>query len=245
MNLPVPRDYSCKDEELPLLSGFTLSSMTRDLPDFSSYSPLFTTEYVKKFEVTIAAVNEVIQPKSELMKQKEITIRISKTLTNLIDASTRLSGYLKLANGSLGLTPEKFAISQLKRQIARRDIEGVIQNLKLITDNISMNKEILMVQGLNEELIAVFVNAAKSLDDDKRLQVKMISDRKGIILNNVSLFNGLYGDLCNIMTVGKILYRTTNSAKLQDYTFNDLKKRVRRTTSVVPAAKPTVGAGLI
>jgi len=238
MNIPIQRNYSCKDEELPLLGGFTVSSMTRDLSDFTTYSPHFTQEFVKNFEAAIATANEVIQPKSELMKQKEITTRIFNTLTILFDSCNRLRGYLKLANGSLNSTPAKFGITLMKKQISRKDTEGVIQSLKLINDNIAMNKEVLMAQGLNDELIAVFVNAEKSLDDDKRKQVKMISDRKGIILNNISLFNGLYAELCNIMTVGKILYRTTNSAKLQDYTFSDLKKRVRRATNTAPVVNP-------
>jgi len=33
--------------------------------------------------------------------------------------------------------------------------------------------------------------------------------------------------LTEILSVGKILYKATNPAKLQEYTFTDLKKRVR------------------
>lgn len=238
MNVPIQRDYSCKNEELPLLGGITVLNLSRDLSDFTSYSPQFNLEYVKNFEATITSANEVIQPKSELMKQKEITTRIFNTLALLFDAAIRLGGYLKLANGSQDLTPAKFGLTLLKKQISRKDAEGVIQSLKLVIDNITMKKEMLMAQGLTEELIAIFVNAEKSLDEDKRMQAAMISNRKGVILNNISLFNGLYADLCNIMTVGKIIYRTTNSAKLQDYTFNDLKKRVRRSANTATVVNP-------
>ena len=238
MNVPIQRDYNCKDEELPLLGGITVVNLSRDLRDFTGYSPQFNLEYVNKFEAAISTANEVIQPKSELMKQKEITTRIFNTLVLLLDASIRLGGYLKLANGSEDLTPGKFGLTLLKKQISRKDVEGVIQSLKLVIDNINMKKEMLMAQGLTEELIAIFVSAEKTLDADKRMQSAMISNRKGVILNNVSLFNGLYAELCNIMTVGKIIYRTTNSAKLQDYTFNDLKKRVRRSANTAPAVNP-------
>ena len=132
------------------------------------------------------------------------------------------------------MNPNEFGITQLKRNIFKKDVEAVIQNLKFVNDNIAINKEKLVAKGLNDDLIALFSNSAATLTDDKRKQVEIISNRKGIILNNISLFNGLYSQLCNIMTVGKILYKTTNSAKLQDYTFNDLKKRVRRVTNPVP-----------
>ena len=238
MNIPTPRDYNCKDEELPSLGGFTVTSMSRDLADFTQYSKQFNAEYVNNFEAIIANANEVIQPKSEMMKQKEITTRIANTFIILFDASIRLAGYLKLSNGSLNLTPNKFGITLLKKHIVRKDAEGVIRSLKLVNDNIEMNKETLMSHGLNDELIAIFENSQKSLGDDKRKQVEMISNRKGIILNNISLFNSLYAELCNIMTVGKIIYRTSNSAKLQDYTFSDLKKRVRRAATKAQAVNP-------
>jgi len=42
------------------------------------------------------------------------------------------------------------------------------------------------------------------------------------------LLNGLFDKLYEILTAGKILYKATDPAKLQEYTFEDLKKRVRR-----------------
>jgi len=38
----------------------------------------------------------------------------------------------------------------------------------------------------------------------------------------------LYDQLKEILTAGRILYMATDPAKLQEYTFEDLKKRVRR-----------------
>ncbi|BBE16212.1 hypothetical protein AQPE_0349 [Aquipluma nitroreducens] len=45
-----PRDYNCKDEELPVIDGFVLSSMKKDLADFTAYSPKFDAAYVSNFE---------------------------------------------------------------------------------------------------------------------------------------------------------------------------------------------------
>jgi hypothetical protein len=41
------------------------------------------------------------------------------------------------------------------------------------------------------------------------------------------LFNGLNEQLSEILAVGKILYKATDAVKVQDYTFNQLKKLMR------------------
>lgn len=233
-----PRIYSTKDEELPLMGRFMVDSLNRDLPFFSSYSPEFTPDYVTKFGDKIKTAEEVSSPKSEIMKQKAITERINETFTLLFESANRLTGYLILCNGDLKLTPNAFGITRLKKNINKRDVEAVIQDLKFINDNIALNREKLSAKGLTDEMATFFSHAALSLSDDKRKQVEIISNRKGIILKNVSLFNDIYSQLCSVMTIGKILFRTTNSAKLQDYTFSNLKKRVRRTVSPPPAETP-------
>jgi hypothetical protein len=41
----------------------------------------------------------------------------------------------------------------------------------------------------------------------------------------------LYAQFTEILKVGKILYKSTDAAKLKEYTLNELKKRVRRPSS--------------
>ena len=77
-------------------------------------------------------------------------------------------------------------------------------------------------------MIARFANASTSLANDKQKQYEIISNRKSIVQNNLELFNNLYEQLGEIHAVGKILYKSTNTAKFQEYTFSELKKRLRR-----------------
>ena len=41
VNFP-PRNFNCKDEELPVISRFVAFSVKRDLDDFLAYSPNLT-----------------------------------------------------------------------------------------------------------------------------------------------------------------------------------------------------------
>ena len=232
------RDYGCKDEELTTLCKFAAFSVSRDLADFSAYSPKFNPVYVKKFESTIATASEVIEPESETAEQKAITNRIKTTLDGLLDAVNRLTGYLDLAKEKLTMTPADFGIKHLRKSIVARDAEGAINSLHLIIGNITKYKEILSEQGLNDDLITRFVNAATMIAIDKQKQYELISHRKGLVQNNLALFNGLYKQLNEILKTGKILYKANDPAKKQEYTFTDMKKRVRRVAKPDITEKP-------
>lgn len=222
------RSFNCKNEELPSLCKFAAFSLNRDLADFTAYSPKFNKEYLTGFETRIATVAEVISPQSETQEQKTITLRIYATLDGLIDATNRLTGYITLSQANQTISVIDFGIKYLRKSIVARDVEGVIQSLHTILGNITKYKETLAAQGLTDDLTARFANAAATIANDKQKQYEIIANRKSIVQNNLTLFNDLYGQLIEILTVGKILYKATNPAKLQEYTLNDLKKRVRR-----------------
>ena len=225
------RDYNCKDEELPVICRFAAFSLKRDLADFTAFSPKFNEAYAAAFETKIAAVSEVVEPKSETLELKTITGRLYGTLDGLIDPINRLSGYIALAKANLTISAADFGITQLRKGINTRDAEGAIKSLHTVNANIAKFNVILGAQGLTEELSNLFVTAATSIAADKQRQYEIVSNRKTIVQNNVALFNGLFEQLSEICTVGKVLYKTSNTVKLQEYTFNELKKRVRRTTT--------------
>ncbi|MBA4408521.1 MAG: hypothetical protein Q8S54_00620 [Bacteroidota bacterium] len=47
---------------------------------------------------------------------------------------------------------------------------------------------------------------------------------------NQALLNELFEQLNEILSTGKTLYKKVDLAKLKGYTFNELKKRVRKTS---------------
>jgi len=236
------RDYNCKDEELPVICRFAAFSLKRDLAEFTAFSPKFNEAYAAGFETKIAAVSEVVEPKSETLELKTITGRLYGTLDGLIDPINRLSGYIALAKASLTISSADFGLTQLRKSINTRDAEGAMKNLHTVNANITKFNVILSAQGLTEELSNLFVTAAASIATDKQRQYEIVSNRKTIVQNNLALFNALFDQLSEICTVGKVLYKTTNAVKLQEYTFNDLKKRVRRTTNP-DGENPEGGAG--
>ena len=67
------------------------------------------------------------------------------------------------------------------------------------------------------------------LADDKNKKYELISNRTALVQNNLNLLNELNDQLTAICKIGKILYKQTDQAKLKDYTFTQMMKKVRRT----------------
>lgn len=220
------RAYNCKDEELPVLCNFAVFSLKRDLANFTAFSPKFKQEYITAFETKIASVSEIIMPKSETLDLKTITARLYTTMDGLIDPINRVTGYLKLAKSKLKITAADFGFADLRKNINAKNAEGVIANLRTVNTNLTKNAALLTEQGLTPELASRFTDASASIAPDNQKQYEIMSRRANIVQNNIGLFNSLYEQLVEILTVGKILYKATDTVKAQEYSFTTLKKKV-------------------
>jgi hypothetical protein len=240
MNSTNIRNFNCKDEELAVVSKFVAFSLKRDLADFTAFSPKFNAAYTTDFDTKIVGASDLIEPQSETLAKKIITERYTATIKGLTDPINRITGYLNLAKGGLNISPASFGLSALRKSIVNNDIEGVIANLHIVLVNISTYKTQLSEQGLNDELIDGLTAASKTIADDRQQQFEITSNRKSIVQNNVYLLNDLYAQVAEILSVGKILYKGVDAAKLSDYTFTELLKKVRQTVKSAAAQAQTV-----
>jgi hypothetical protein len=240
MKMMNTRLFNCKDEELPVVSKAVAFALKRDLAEFTAYSPKFDELYVTGFETKITVVTDLLEPQSETLAKRIITERYSATMNGLIDPINRVTGYLNLAKVNLNITPASFGFTALRKSIENHDVESVIDDLHIVLANIHTYKAPLAAQGLTDGLIDVMTAAFNSMAADKQQQIEITSNRRSIVQNNVSLLNELYEQISEILSVGKILYKATNPAKLADYTFIELLKKVRQGVKSAVAAAKTV-----
>jgi len=99
-----------------------------------------------------------------------------------------------------------------------------------VNTNVIKFKTVLTAQGLTDELQARLVSDAQSIADDKQQQYEISTNRKAILQSNVGSLNALYAKITEICAVGKILFKGNDPVKLQEYTFSELLKKVRRTS---------------
>lgn len=221
-----PRNYNCKDEELPVIGGYVLTSIRRDQAKFEAYSPKYNNEGLSAFENEINAADELVNPKSETTELKLITNRLYATMDDIYDKARHVEGYVTMSKGAVPISAKDFGLTALKQRVKAKDAEGTLQNLRFVNANIAKYKTELAAQGLTNELEQFFADAVGSISADNRTQYDMVNNRKAIVQANLDMLNGLYDQIREICIIGKILFRG-NAEKLKEYTFIELKKRVR------------------
>lgn len=219
---------------MPVVAKFVAFSLKRDLTDFTAFSPIFTTNYVTIFETKITSIADLVEPLTETLAKSVITARYTATLKGLTNSVNHLSGYIKLAKAELNITDAAFGLAALRKSISKNDVEAAIDNLHFILANIDTYKVPLVAKGLTDEFIETLTVALNSMSEDKQKQYEITSNRRSIVQNNLSLLNDVYGQITEINSVGKILYKANDAAKLADYTFTDLLKKVRQVSKAIP-----------
>ena len=228
MSTTTPRNFNCKDEELPVVCGFLAISLNRDLNDFVAFSPQFLSSYVDGFKAKIDAVDELVQPKSETIELKMLNERIYATLDSLITPINYTEGYLNLAGKTVPITASDFGLTSLRKSARSRDVESVLKLLRTVEGNLARYKTELEAKGLTEALVLKFAETGTLLANDRNKKYELVSKRMALVQNNLGMLNDLYDQLVEITRIGKILYKQTDKAKLNDYTFSYLMKQVRR-----------------
>lgn len=228
MNGKTFRSYNCKDEELPPICRYVLQSLKRDLADFTGFSPKFNDEFVTSYETLIAQVEELVSPKLETAERKKITGRITATMNALLDPVNFLARYLEMAEDSIALSAADFGISDLRRGINAPDPEKVIDRLKNVLHNVDRYKAQLTEQGFSEELNTKLNDALSTLLSDRQEQYRIQTTINALVEGNLEQANSLYAMMNTICRTGKTLYRVKDTYKLPEYTFSELKKKVRR-----------------
>lgn len=221
-----PRTYNCKDEELSVIGGYVLTSLRRDQAKFEAYSPKYKTEGIHALEGEIKTVEELVNPKSETSERKLITGRLYGKMDLVGEHARHVEGYINMKESKVPISIKDFGLTALKQRAKAKDAEGTLQNLRFVSANIAKYKTELAEQGLTDELEQSFVEATASISADNRKQYDMVNNRKAIVQANLDMTNGLYQSIMEICRIGKILF-AGNTEKLKEYTFAELKKRVR------------------
>ena len=229
------RAFNCKIEELVMICRFGLLLARRDLNDFTAFSPMFNESYFNDFEAKIIAADELVSPKTETEEMKRITKRLHSDIDSLLEPINKLRGYLQIAKNTVGMSDKDFGISLLCRKIHYRDVEGVRQNLIFINRNIQTYREQLSAVGLNEEIVNYLTGAVEPITQNNQRQFEILSHRKLTANENLIKLNELYENLMGFINIGKVIYKIADPTKSKEYSFENLKKNVRITTSVKPS----------
>ena len=217
----------CRIDEVTIIGQFVIDSYKRDIADFqaykpSKYTPDFLTALVGKKDAVDALVNPVV-----LTGQlKLITLTLANNVEGLRGTMNLLEGYVADAN-PLTVGVKDFGISGVRKKVNSGDMEGLDGALKTLITNTGDNLPALKDVGYTDDMYAALKATKQSIFDDNAAQKKKMDDISKLSADNIGVINDFLKDIKGIMDDGKRMYKTTDAVKLKDYTFADIKKRLR------------------
>ena len=238
MNDDSDRKYHCRNEELPVISGFVADCLNRDLADFSLFSPKYNETYVSNFRADIARVTELVMPREETLLKKLLTEQIYSQMNELADLLNRLQRYLEMAGKTIPLSATDFGILPCRKKVHNDEVEGALQLLKLVISNTTRYKAQLSDQGMTTEFEARLPELSASTSSLVQQRYEIVSKRAELVQDNQGQLNDLFDQMNLICKTGKTLYKHSNPAKTKDYTFRHLMRQIRRPKAAEPEPEP-------
>ncbi|MFD2718142.1 hypothetical protein ACFST9_05415 [Hymenobacter monticola] len=224
MSLP----FNFRINELLPLGRLLRTSYVRDRADFvdllpEDYKPKFLADY----DAAVEAVEKVTRSSVAVAQRGAITARIDALLAALPQLLNRLEARLRRAE-SLTVAAKKFGIEPVRRDRNNDEHEGLADSLNTLLQNIGANKASLLAKGQTQGEIDQLQELYDQLVADSTAQGSSLSDQRLLTADNVKLFRALYKLMKQLMDDGKSLYKTSDKARLKDYTLRNLRQQVRK-----------------
>ena len=224
------RKFYLRIEEMPVVGYFLLNSFETDMPHFQAYSPDFNPDYKAAFQAKLLEVENNIHPKKVIAELKKITDTLYTDAENLRNHLQLLEGYVKRAE-NLTLMPKDFGITPLRQKITRRNIEGVIEDLKVLFQNINANLPALQTKGFTNQAYDKLKLLRDNIKLQNQKQNEKMSQIQSLVNENVETLNQLWYMMSNIMDAGKRIALTNPKVLSDNYTKTKLQKRVNHEIS--------------
>lgn len=234
------KKFNCKMQDIPVILGFTLTSLERDKEDFINYSPVYADPFIAYTRVMQAGCYEVVKAADVLKQQKVVKTNIDTTVGKFRIQLNRMEGYLKMAENEIDIKLEDFGIKTCRGALSKSDLEKVISEGRTLVVNLKRNTAKLSPKGLKKESIDEIAATVTELESLNENHNTLKNSRSRAAADNYALLNEAWDTIGMITSAGRALYKATDPVKLKEYTMTNLQKRVYNVSngSETPAEAP-------
>jgi hypothetical protein len=229
-NAMAERKFTLRIEEMPVIGKFLFDSFNRDFSDFQGYSPDFNNAYRNIFSNLVDAVNDIVNPKTLVAELKKITADMYDIIDSLRPIMNRLEGYVDRVDASdLTIQASDFGIKAVRDKISNKDQEALLENLKVVIENIDNNLAKLQAKGWDNEQDQELRDKRTEIANANAAQNMKMDQREAKVQDNIDTLNELWVIMQDVMDTGRVrLYKFDNPEKAGDYTLAVLKNRIRQ-----------------
>lgn len=221
------KEFYCKIEEVPAISGEVASSCTRDIIDFSGFSPEFSLQYIDELKQKREHCLSMVKTKEVAEQVKLLTEQLTNTIKAIRLSINKVEGYLSLAEKSLDLPVSAFSLSELRIELSSKNIPAIVLQGNTLYTKLVRNQPALATKGMSDKFLATLKSQIDELDTQRISQKSKISERTLTTDSNTQDFNELWEMTTKILIAAQSIYRGVNDLKLKDYTISHLRKRIR------------------
>ncbi len=220
-------EFKGRIEELPVMGRFLRDSFTRDLPDFTNFSPIFSAAYKSSFDAKLVQVEGLVSTSFYIKDIKKLTDTLYNDVDKLRPMMTQLEGWVRLAKSNLTILPKDFGIKQVRDKINRKDVEGLLKAVKVVAENVQANATALGSVGATTAAATAVQTLITKIKNENDEQNRKMNLKEEAVQANKSVIDELWTIMTDVMDAGKRLYKYTNKAKLGDYTKTMIMTRIR------------------
>jgi hypothetical protein len=215
-----------KIDDLPVIAEFVLESLERDIKDFSAYSPVFTPEFIVIVRGKVVVCQGAMRAWVFIKELKSTTAKLYGEIAGARVKVNALEGYVKLASNNLDVAPKDMGIHEVRKAINADNAETLPHAIRQLLVSVKRNFAALQAVGLKQCLVDELEAQPAVIDELNLRQNTLESERNRLTEADMHLFNDLWLTIAPIFETGKALYKGVDEAKLKDYTFAELERRL-------------------
>lgn len=222
------RQFPCRIDELVPLARLLRTNYVRDQADFQSLLPAdYTPDFLTDFDARLTAASELEATSTQIARRMMFTGRIATIYQELPKVLDFLEARLRRAT-PLTVPAKRFGIEAARHARNTQDDPALEQALKTLLQNIGANQAALAARGQQPADTQQLQDLYDALVQGTTGQGTQLSTQMGITQENIQVLNALYQPMALLFKDGKSLYNRSDKVKRQDYTLQQLLKRVRQ-----------------
>lgn len=220
-----------RKEEYTALGDFLLPAFTRDQADIVTQYPKLDAAFLNAFQDKLRFVKRLESSIVITEKQRKATATLYEMADELNSDLTRLNSYVKDARLNSS------AITALKTELFKRNIEGAVLLMEGIIQYITEHKTVLETEGMLEGMIEKLTNYKEEMEAKNTDQNLFMNQMKELTDRNLRHYEELYEYMAKIAEKGKLVFK--NTVKQDEYTLSKNISRMRAPLRIVKDSEPT------
>ncbi|WP_310559994.1 hypothetical protein [Flavobacterium sp.] len=213
------KEYSFLKEEYVPGALFIKTSFIRDREELVTRFAEYTPEYVVGYEAQISTVKEIQRTLVLTDEQKQATVNLYRKADSLNVEFNFVASYFKKC------TLDTKILSEVKKDLTRRNIEGATDKIASIIQLIEANAIALISKGMAANFGSTLAADRDYLEQQNVLQNQVKNKVSDLYTANKAEYDALYDYIAEIANDGKIMYKGTPKAK--EYTIGKIIERMR------------------